>query len=435
MEKIKQFFEEKLAPTLIKVNNSIFIKTIMSAFMKMLPLTIAGAFAALLSNLPLEPLQVFLTDSGLRYYLSLPITFTTQFMAVIMSLTIPYSYLQHKQNNSMMGGALLGMVAFLIMTPATLSTDMLGAEAVTLVLGQISYFGTMGIFAAIIIGFIVAKVFDVFITKGITIKMPESVPPFIANAFANMVPGLVIIVGAIIVAYLFGLTPFGSIHNLVYGLVQVPLSGLGGTLGAMLIVAILSQVLWFFGIHGSMAVLSVMMPIWMSLDAANLAAYQANAEIPNIVSMVFFSIYTPGGFGICTAILLFISKSKRYKLLGRLSIVPATFNITEPVIFGTPLVMNSIFFIPFVFSNVISLIIAYVLTVMGIVPIPVIGAPTGTPIIIGALIAGGWKVAALQATLIVLITLFWLPFIKYADKKELELEKASVNSDVVEQVQ
>lgn len=424
MEKVRNFFEEKIAPIMSEINNSIFMRTIMSAFMKMMPLTITGAFAALVSNLPIDSLQQFLASSGLGKFLSLPVTFTTQFMAVIMAITVAYSYLQIKENDNPLGGALLSLVAFLIMTPTTMVADPFGGEAVSMVLSQLSYFGTMGIFAAIIVGFLSAMLFDAFIKKGITIKMPESVPPFIANAFTGMIPGLVIVVLAILLGYLFTFTPWGSVHAMIYRVVQTPLSGLGGTLGAMLIVALFSQILWFFGIHGSMAVLSIMMPVWMALGAENLAAYQAGTTIPHIVSLTFFSIYTPGGFGISTAILLLLSRSKKYKTLGKLSVVPALFNITEPVIFGVPLVLNIIYFIPFVLSNVISLIIAYGLTVIGVVPIPVIGAPAGVPIIIGAFIAGSWKIAALQAALIVLITLFWLPFIRYADRKEVELEKA-----------
>lgn len=161
----------------------------------------------------------------------------------------------------------------------------------------------------------------------------------------------------------------------------------------------------------------------MVFDQANILAYQAQQPIPNIVSMAFFSVYTPGGFGISTAIVLLLSKSTRYKTLGKLSVVPAVFNITEPIIFGVPLVLNPIFFIPYVFSNVIALTIAYFVTLAGIVPPPAGVGTTGVPIILQAFLQGSWKIAALQAFLIVIITLFWIPFVRIADKREYELER------------
>ncbi len=424
MNTIKEFFETKLAPLLIKMNASILMRTIMAAFMGLLPLTIAGAFAALVVNLPIDALQSFLTSTGLGYYLSLPIKFTTEFMGTIMSITVAYSYLKIKGNDDPLSGGLLSLVAFLILTPAGTTMGAFG-ESTTIVLGTVSFYDTMGIFSSIAIGMSVGKVYDMFVSRGLTIKMPESVPPFIAKAFKSMVPGFMIIISAVLISFGFSLTPFGSVHAVIYGLVQLPLQGLGGTFGAVIIVALVSQILWFFGIHGSAAVLPIIMPIWMSLDAANLAAYAAGEAIPNIISMVFFSVYTPGGFGISVAILLYLAKSKRYKTVGKLSVIPAAFNITEPVIFGVPLVMNPIFFIPFVFSNVISLTIAYALTVWEVVPRLAVSVPTGTPIILGGLIAGGWKVAILQLLLIVLVTLFWIPFVRYADKKEVEAEQAS----------
>lgn len=420
MEKVSELFVTKIEPFLTKFNNNIIVQSMMNAFMLMMPLTIAGAFAMLLGNLPIAGYQDFLVSSGLKYYLGLPVKFTTEFMATIMSVTVAYSYLKIKECDSAIVGSLLSLVVFLILTPLV---DM-GEGAYAIVISQISFYGSLGIFTAIISSILVAMTYNWFLVKKFTIKMPESVPTFVSNGFSGLIPALVIIVVAVLIAFGFSMTPFGSIHTVIYGIVQAPLTKLGGTLGAVIIVAILSQLLWFFGIHGSAAVLVAVMPIWMPLDAANLAAYQAGQAIPNIISMSFFTTYTPGGFGISTAILLLLAKSQRYKSLGKLSVVPATFNITEPIIFGMPLVMNVIFFIPFVFSNVIALIIAYFATTSGLVP-PTIGvsAPSGTPIILNAFMQGSWKIAALQAVLIVIVALFWYPFVRYADKKELLAEQ------------
>lgn len=423
MEKLAVLFSSKIEPKLSKFSNSIIMRSLMSAFMMMLPLTFTGAIGTLIGNLPIPAFQAFLTSSGLGYYIGLPVKFTTQFMAALMSFSIAYSYLKNKKNNSALIGALLSFVVFMILTPLKVITGAEGAVTYAIDMGVITYTGSLGIFTSILSSFLVGFTFNWFIDKKLTIKMPESVPTFVSQSFSGLIPAFVILTVAILVAFGFSKTSFGSIHTIIYGLVQTPLTRLGGTLGAVIVVAILSQLLWFFGIHGSVAVLMAMMPIWMPLDAANLAAFQAHQPIPNIVSMSFFATYTPGGFGISTAILLFFAKSQRYKSLGRLSIVPAVFNITEPIIFGVPLVMNVIFFIPYVFSNVIALVIAYFLTAANIVPAPAgVSSPTGTPIILNAFMQGSWKIAALQLFLIIVVVAFWYPFVRYADKKELEIE-------------
>ena len=67
-----------------------------------------------------------------------------------------------------------------------------------------------------------------------------------------------------------------------------------------------------------------------------------------------------------TALLCF-SKSKQLKTIGRLGIVPAFFNISEPVIFGLPLMLNPVFFVPFLLTSVINGTAAYLTMQVGLI--------------------------------------------------------------------
>ena len=141
-------------------------------------------------------------------------------------------------------------------------------------------------------------------------------------------------------------------HQFIYTFIQTPLQGVGGNIVSVIILWTFAQVLWFFGIHGTLVIYSVILPIFTAMDAAQLAAYSAGQALPNITGRAFVSTYTMSGSAIGFALLmLFAAKSKQYKTLGKLSAIPSLFGISEPLVFGTPLVFNFRFVIPFVFMN------------------------------------------------------------------------------------
>ncbi|GFP74673.1 PTS sugar transporter subunit IIC [Clostridium fungisolvens] len=418
-----QGIQQKIQPVVNKLSNNRYLKAMMGGMMAGMPATIIGSLATLLKSLPIAPYQSFITSHGIDKYLQLPVILTTNILALIFVVCITYT-LAESFDVKGIGPAIIALVSFLVLTPLQTAKTAYGTDA-TLI--PMDWLGSTGVFTALIVAFVVGRLYVAIVQRGWTIKMPESVPPFIKDSFASLVPGTIITTIFIVISAVFANTPFGSVHAFIYGILQLPLQHLGGSFGTLVFVAILSQVLWAFGIHGSMVVLSVMMPIWGAMDAAQLSAYSAGKPLPNIVGMMFFTIYTFGGTALGLAIVMLKAKSERFKTLGRLSIVPAIFGITEPIIFGTPLVLNPIFVIPFVFGNVISLVLAYVSTIIGIIPPPNgIGAPSGTPIVLQGLIAGGWRNAIFQVVLVILWVVLWYPFFKIADKKALEEETVVV---------
>lgn len=411
--------QRKIQPIVNKISSNRYLKAMMGGMMAAMPATIIGAMAALLKGLPIEAYQNFLVSSGIDKYLQLPVTLTTNILALIFVICIAYSLAESFEVKGI-GVSIVALVSFLVVTPINSTINEYGMIDASI---PMNWLGSTGIFTSIIVAFVTARLY-VFITKkGWTIKMPEAVPPFIKDSFASLIPGVVIVAIFIVISAIFDRTQFGNIHQFIYGMLQVPLQNIGGSFGAMILVSLIGQVLWVFGIHGSMVVLSIMMPIWMALDVAQLSAYSAGQSLPNILGMTFFNIFTFGGTVLGLAILMLKAKSERYKVLGKLSIVPALFGITEPLIFGTPLVLNPVFAIPFVFGNVISLILAYGATLLGIIPrLSGIGAPTGTPIGLQGLISGGWRVALFQLFLVVVWMGLWYPFFRIADNKALQEE-------------
>lgn len=276
-----------------------------------------------------------------------------------------------------------------------------------------------------IIGLIVGRMYIYINQHGWTIKMPSSVPPMVSQAFASLIPGLVI--GSIfgILSFLFSVSPFGSFHQMVFTLIQQPLKGIGGSIWAMILISLLMQILWFFGIHGTNVLLPLVTPIWLSMDVENLNAVSKGHMPPNIVGLAFFNVVTWSGLALGLVILMLFAKSQRYKELGKIAIVPAFFGITEPVIFGTPLVLNFALAIPFIFNNTIALVIAYLLTKIGLVA-RFVGAQTvfGLPLGFFATVGGHVSIIILQLVIqLILSPILWYPWFKHLDNTAYKEEK------------
>jgi PTS system cellobiose-specific IIC component len=414
-----QSIQQKVQPAVNKISANRYLKAIMGGMMAALPATIIGSLATLLKTLPIAPYQSFITSNGIDKYLQLPVTFTTNILALIFVVCIAFSLAESFEEKGL-SASVIALISFFIITPIQSTTNAYGQ---TVGLIPMDWLGATGMFSGIIVALVSARLYVYIVKKGWTIKMPDSVPPFIKSSFASLIPGILITTLFLIIAVIFEKTSYGSMHQFIYSILQVPLTHLGGSIWAMLLVAMIGQILWLFGIHGSMVVFSVMMPIWLTLDTAQLTAYSAGDKLPNVVGFSFFCVYTFAGTAIGLAILMLRAKSERYKALGKLSIVPAFFGITEPLIFGTPLVLNPIFAIPFVFGNVVSLLFAYIATISGIIPpLTGISTPTGTPIVIQGLIAGNWRNAVFQFILLILWIAIWYPFFKIADNKACKEE-------------
>lgn len=407
---------EKITPYAHKIQKSKIANGVSGGMMLALPITLLGAFSALLVNLPIEAYQNFIANVGIQDALNLIIQLTTNFLAVVFTASIAGVYAKQHDEDGLVA-ALIALISFFIVTPMTTTAD--GALAFSFY-----WLGAFGIFTGIIVSLVSTKIYVTLTKKGITIKMPDSVPPVVSKSFGSLIPGFSAVLFFTIVSALFKLTSFGSLHQFIYTFLQVPLQGVGGNIVSIIILWTFAQVLWFFGIHGTLVIYSVVLPIFTAMDIEQLSAYAAGEALPNITGRAFVSTYTMSGSAIGFALLmLFVAKSKQYKTLGKLSAIPSLFGISEPLVFGTPLVFNFRFFVPFVFMNAINLIIAYTLTVLGIVPRVAGMTPmSGMPIFFTGLMEGSWKIGVLQLALVALSALVWYPFFRKADKEALKIE-------------
>lgn len=410
-----------------KISENRYLKAVSKAMVATIPLLMTGAVCTLLNNISIDGYQQFLTDSGLKSILTIPIAFTTNIMGLAVAYYVARNIVRSFDLDDRVAG-FLGIVCFLILTPMS-QIDTAGTGTLTNYI-SFDYLGSKGMFVAIVVGLLFGRLYAMFMIKKIYLRMPPTVPDFVERSFAALIPFFCLVVVASLVAWGFSFTSFGSIHQLIYSVLQVPLQGIGGSIGGILVAYIIMNLFWWFGIHGKALVFSVVAPIWSSLSAENMAATNAGLVPPHLIDLGFTTIFLEIGGAGCilglAILFMFASKSERYKTTGKLTIIPTFFGINEPITFGTPIVLNMYFLVPTILAPLVCGLIGYAATAVGFVP-PFTGAslPTGTPTLLNAIILAGWQGLIVQIVCIVASIAIYFPFFRAADKHELSVEQTA----------
>lgn len=208
-----------------------------------------------------------------------------------------------------------------------------------------------------------------------------------------------------------------------------PLLHVSDSLPSIIILLLIIHILWFAGLHGTNIVDAIVKAITLSNLAINQAALQAGEPVTKIFAGGFFDSYVfMGGVGttLGLAIAMVRSKNEHIKSIGKLSIVPAVFNINEPIMFGAPVVMNPVLMIPFIALPIINATIAWIFTKINIIGHIVSLVPWTTPGPLAALLATNLNVGSMILSLVLIFTsyLIYVPFLK-AYEISLEKEEAS----------
>ena len=292
-----------------------------------------------------------------------------------------------------------------------------------------SFTDANALFVGLLVGILVTLLYVKLADSGkLTIKLPDSVPPNVSQSFAVLLPVAVTIVVVSIVGYIFNNVIGQNIFGVISA-IMAPLQAIMTGLPGYLVVIVIIQLLWFFGIHGNNVMSAVTTAFFTKASAENLAYYTANGDAytaPNIICNTFHSTFfsmTGSGItgGLIIAILLF-SKRDDYKAIAKLAIPCGIFDINEPIIFGIPMVMNPILAVPFFLAPIASVVIGYVLTKIGFCPRLVVDCPWTTPPgILGFLGTGGNLMGGLTQLLsLAASVLIYTPFVIMANKQQPE---------------
>lgn len=428
INRFQDFLKNRVGKSASKMAQNKVLQSIQQGMIATLPFLILGSFASIIINFPYTPFSQFLKNSGLYPFLNVPYQLTMGILAIYVTFFTAKAY-SEKENIHSILPAITSVLSLVMLSPLkVLAIKGPQGKVTSTPFIPFDNIGVKGLFLGLIISILVSDFYCRLIKSKWTIKMPEGVPETISASFKSLIPVIVISIIIVIIKYLMSLTPYGDLNSAIYSLLQVPLQKIGTSPWAILLVVILNSLFFYFGIH-SLAINSIVMPILYALDFQNLAAFHAGNAIPNMITWRFFYMTSKiGGTGCTLGLIIFMAffaKSKQFKVLGRLSIVPALFNTDEPVIFGLPIVLNPIMFIPFILAPVISFIGSYICELLHIVN-PVIGLalPEQTPIVISGLLQSGPAFAILQVIMIIITALIYLPFAKIADNQALAREKS-----------
>ncbi|WP_368993476.1 PTS cellobiose transporter subunit IIC [Caldifermentibacillus hisashii] len=424
MNKFMEFLENMLLPIADKLNNNRYLTALRDGFMVALPLIIFGSIFVVIANFPF--LDKLLGEDAYTAYqnaLGPASAATLSIMGLFVIVGIGYKLTQSYGGEAIYGGV-VAVAAFLILNPQEL-------DGVTGVIPT-AILGAQGMFLGIFTAFIAAELYRYFVKKNWTIKMPLGVPEAVSRSFSALIPITLTLSVFLVIRILFSFTPFDTVQNFIYTIIQEPLTALGSSLPATILAVLLCQIFWFFGLHGQIIINSVFDPIWYTLNDENLKAFQAGTELPNVITKQFIDTFLVGmgGTGMTLAVILLIfliGKSRQVKELGKLGGPAGIFNVNEPIIFGLPIIMNPLAIFPWLLAPVVVTAVTYFAMATGIVPKPAgIIVPWTTPIGISGFLATGnsWRGAVLQIVNLLIVMAIWWPFLKIMDKNYYENEKA-----------
>lgn len=438
MTKIMGFLEKYFLPVADKIGKQRHLMAIRNGLISTLPLTVVGSIFVIFLNLPIEGYEEMI--SSIRPTLDIPFRFTVGVMALYAAFSVGH-FLGESYKVDPLSSGLLSTLGFLIsvVVPTQVADDVEGVINAGRYL-TIADLSSTSLFGAIVTAIISVEIYRILLQKNITIKMPSSVPPAVSKSFAALIPTAVIIL-------LF----WGIRHGLHFDinstvtLAVSPLKKLlvGNSLIGGIITVFLIQLFWSFGIHGEAVLGPIIRPMWDSAILENMEAFDhiGNAhELPNLFTEQFLQWFVQiGGSGttLALAILFLTSRVKFLKQMGKLTIVPGIFNINEPIVFGTPIVMNPILIIPFIFTPIILTIVSYIATITGLVPMMMAKLPFTMVGPVGSLMSTNWSIPAAILTIInfVLSLAIYYPFFKIFEKQQLEIEaknEESIADTVVE---
>ncbi len=443
MEAIQSFMERYFVPLAAKINGQRHVAAMRDAFTLSFPLTMGGSMVLLINYVLLDPsgfiaklLHLGDLIPNLAQYqavLSSVINGTTNILAILIAFLVAYQLAQEMGGDKVLCG-ITSLSSFFILYPA--AKAFAGKNAGTGL--TTTYFGAQGLFVAILVGLLTAElVIRLGRNEKLRIKMPEMVPPAVAQSFNLLIPMMIVLAIMGVLNYLFSMVTPEGIQVVIYNAIQAPLTSLGSSMGTITVIVIIQQLLWIVGIHGPNTLSALRSVLFTEQVNANLAYVASHGSAWGCPYPIFFQgindAFGNGGgsgatLGLIVAMFIVGRKNKGEYSICKMSLVPGLFNINEPIMFGLPIVMNPMYVIPFILAPIVCNIIGYfcVCVIKIIPPVAYQVAWTTPGFLTPFLGSGANNIMALVIGILCLVvsTLIYLPFVaastRAAIKKEAE---------------
>ena len=425
IEKGKPFFE--------KISRNIYLRAIRDGFIAGMPVILFSSIFILIAYVPNA--WGFHWSKGVETFLMTPYSYSMGILAFFVGGTTAKALTDSMNRDlpatnqiNFLSTMLASMVGFLLMA----------AEPAKEGGFLTAFMGTKGLLTAFIAAFVTVNVYKVCVKNNVTIRMPEEVPPNISQVFKDLIPftvSVVLLYGLeLLVKGTLGVTVAESIGTLLAPL----FSAADGYLGITFIFGAYAF-FWFVGIHGPSIVEPVIAAITYSNIDVNLHLIQAGQHADKVItSGTQMFIATMGGTGatlIVPFLFMWICKSDRNRAIGRASVVPTFFGVNEPILFGAPIVLNPIFFVPFIFTPIVNVwIFKFFVDTLNMNSFSA-NLPWVTPGPLGIVLGTNFQVLSfiLAGLLVVVDTIIYYPFVKVYDEQILEEERSGKTNDALKE--
>lgn len=417
---------DKIVQIAKAVNENKVITALKGAFTVFLPFIILASIATMFTSLVCSPKTGLAAVAGFEWLANYNSFFSNisygclNIIALLIAYNMAYNMAKQYDVDANFGGV-LGLVTYVCMVPTSIAVR--GAEGVFATgLGQ-DVTGSMGLFYAMIIsGFTVYIYSKLAKVKKFEIHLPDSVPANVGKAFSSLIPTILTVFIMCAIRQVYSSITGDELFNFIYKVLQVPLSIIGQTPFGFVGFGFFTGLFWFFGIHGTSITGAFSKPIFLAALTKNIELVNAGLQPTEIVTKTFNVLFGGiGGFG-CTlalivAILLF-GKREDERAIAKMALPSGIFEINEPILFGLPIVMNTVYIIPFILAPILGQTIGFVATKLGLMGYTYIDVPWVTPPFINAFLAtgGDWRAPVVQLVAFVAILLLYLPFVKLSNK-------------------
>ena len=417
-------FMKKLQDWGQKIGANKAVNSIQSALMGSMGIIMVGAIFQICAVVPTN-LGWFTTDSAIYSYFYGIYNLTMNFLSVWFVIQLGYNYAKALGLKPMTGAINSGICFFLTATGASMGADWITGSMATI---NTSYLGGTGLFVAILVGLITVRIYNFCVKKNIVIKMPDVVPPFLADGFSSIIPLFFAIVLWLALTWVCIATTGVGFSSLFIGLVSTPMSYLTGFWG-MLVLSLLAGLMRVFGVHGTLMVYVAIMPTMLAAVSANAAAYQTSGTAGLVYTpvLLFGLIACAGGTGNTLGLAFFgtRAKSEQLRAVGKAGLIPGIFNINEPITFGYPIMYNPIMAIPYLLNCMVPMILGHIAySLKWIIPSFIaVGSvmPIGVAEFLGTLNIGN---SLFSIAMIFVTAAIYYPFFKVYDNQLYAKEQA-----------
>lgn len=421
---------ERGKPFFDAVARNKYLKAIRDGFISVMPIIIFSSLFLLVADLP--SMWGFTWPDEVQAFLMRPYNYSMGIVGLLVAATTAKHFTDAlnrdmpttNQINSV-STMLAAVVGFLILASSDVVRELVdGSSLVGL---DTSYLGSKGLLTAFVTAFAVGGIYKALIAHNVTIRMPEQVPPNIAQTFKDIIPFAATTVIFWLVDHAVRAF-FGA--SVAEGIILAfqPIFSAADTYPGLALVYGAIGLFWFVGVHGPSIVEPAIGAVAFLNVTNNLALVQAGQHATSVITPgTQYFVVTMGGTGatlMITLMFAFMSKSKQNRAIGQASAIPVLFGVNEPILFGAPFVLNPVFFVPFVLAPVFNVwIFKAFVDLLGMNSFTYV-LPWVTPAPLGIILGCAMQPLAILYCLVALGVDFavYYPFFRVYDRQLLEQE-------------